>query len=83
MTAILFITPRKANMKQTIARVLRRGSDISIPRIVVDFVDNKTALRYQVGARKQAYEFYQFKIEEVKVKYDNVPIRCRKEMIGE
>ncbi len=68
-TAMLFFTPRRANMKQILARILRRGSDITIPRMVIDIVDDKTALRYQVGDRKAAYEFYGFVQHECKVKY--------------
>ncbi len=68
-TAMMFFTPRRANMKQIIARILRRGSDTSIPRIVIDIVDEKTALRCQVGDRKLAYEFYGFATHEYKVRY--------------
>ncbi len=61
MSAILFLTPRKANMKQILARILRRGSDQSIPRVVVDIVDARTALVRQYSVRSEAYEFYGFK----------------------
>lgn len=71
MSAMIFLTPRKANMKQCVARILRRGSNIEIPRIVVDVVDNKTALRYQVGKRMLAYDFYGFKRENIKIKYSD------------
>lgn len=74
MSAILFLTSRKANMKQILARVLRRGSDIKIPRVIIDIVDKKTALGYQVGARKIAYDFYGFKIENVKIKFSDIHI---------
>lgn len=72
MSAILFLTPRKANMKQILARILRRGSDITIPRIVVDIVDKKTVLKYQVMTRKMAYEHYGFECAESQVKYTDV-----------
>ncbi len=71
-TAIMFFTPRRANMKQILARILRRGSDTSIPRIVKDIVDEKTALRCQVGDRKSAYEFYGFAVSERKVRYTDI-----------
>ncbi len=74
MSAIMFLTPRKSTMKQTIARILRRGSDTTIPRIVVDIVDTKTALRYQVGERKLAYYFYGFKLEETKIKFTDITV---------
>lgn len=72
MSAILFLTPRKANMKQILARILRRGSDTSIPRVCVDIVDNQTALRYQLGARRAAYEYYGFAESSRKVKFEEV-----------
>lgn len=72
MTAIMFLTPRMAAMKQIIPRVLRRGSDLTIPRVCVDFVDNKTALKKQLVARRAAYDFYGFKVVEVRVGYEDV-----------
>lgn len=60
MSAIIFITPRKAGMKQILARILRKGSDESIPRIVIDIVDKNTALCHQLKERIVAYEFYKF-----------------------
>ncbi len=68
-SALLFLTPRRANMKQILPRILRRGSNTAIPRIAVDIVDNKTSMRYQVGDRKMAYDFYGFKQVEHKVSY--------------
>lgn len=72
MTAIFFATPRKANMKQILARILRRGGDISIPRIIMDFVDVKTAIKRQFGARCLAYDFYSMKVIQQKIKWDEV-----------
>jgi superfamily II DNA or RNA helicase len=63
MTAILFLTPRRANMKQILARILRRGGDQSIQRRVIDIVDNRTGMKYQLGSRKLAYEYYGMEIE--------------------
>ena len=62
MSAILFLTPRKSNMKQILARILRRGSDTVIPRVVIDMVDCKTALAKQYMYRSVAYDFYGFKL---------------------
>ncbi len=72
MTAILFFTGRRANMKQILARILRLGSDVDIPRVVVDFVDKKTAMGCQFGDRKLAYDFYGFKINYVPVKWTDL-----------
>ncbi len=74
MTAMLFLTPRKAKMKQILARILRRGSDITIPRILVDIVDSKTALRCQAAQRKLTYDFYGFRIENHKVRYTDITL---------
>ncbi|QYB17738.1 putative ATP-dependent RNA helicase [Pacmanvirus S19] len=74
MSCIMFLTPRRANMKQIIARILRRGSDMNIPRNVIDIVDNKTCLRYQFGSRLIAYEHYGFEIEKQKVKYTDIVV---------
>jgi hypothetical protein len=65
MTAIMFLTPRKANMEQVLGRILRTGYDVSIPRIVVDIIDTKTALMHQLTMRKAAYKHYGF-IKQVK-----------------
>jgi hypothetical protein len=75
MTAMMFLTPRKANMKQTIARILRRGSDLRIPRVLVDIVDKKTALKYQAGARAIAMTFYGFEREEIYVNWSDIKIK--------
>ncbi len=61
-------------MKQILSRILRRGSNMKIPRVVKDIVDDKTALRYQVGDRRAAYEFYGFIVHERKVKYTTITI---------
>lgn len=70
MSAIIFLTPRRANMKQIIARILRKGSNVDIPRIVIDIVDHKTALRHQVNDRILAYKFYNFDIKVTKFRAD-------------
>lgn len=72
MTAIVFLTPRRSNMLQILARILRRGGDRSIRRKIIDIVDNKTALKYQHCERRLAYEFYQMNISEKKVMFSEV-----------
>jgi hypothetical protein len=67
MTAIIFLTPRRANMKQILARILRRGGDQSITRRVIDIVDNKTGIKFQLGSRMLAYEYYGMEVENKKV----------------
>lgn len=65
-TAILFLTSRRANMQQILARILRRGGDQSIRRRIIDIIDNRTPVRNQLTDRKLAYEFYGMEIEEAK-----------------
>lgn len=72
MTAIIFVTPRKANMLQILARILRRGGNRDITRRVIDIVDNKTPMRYQYGERALAYDYYGMDVVISKVKYDEV-----------
>ena len=67
MTAMMFLTPRKAAMKQIIPRCLRRGSDLTIPRVVIDIVDVGTCLKKQFAVRKIALDHYGFKCVNVKV----------------
>ena len=61
MTAILFMTPRRSNMLQIIRRIQRRGSDLRIPRVVVDILDNATKVRSQFADRRLAYAKSEFK----------------------
>jgi hypothetical protein len=67
MTAILFLTPRRANMKQILARILRGGGDRTITRRVIDIVDNKTSVKYQLGDRMCGYRYYEMDVDTVKV----------------
>lgn len=58
MNSIIFATPRKAKMKQIIARILRRNGDNTIVRKIIDIVDARTGFKHQLAWRKQAYAFY-------------------------
>lgn len=68
MTAIVFLTPRKSNMKQILARIMRRTGDTSIPRVIVDITDSASALARQLTTRTRAYEFYEMKIQHKTVR---------------
>ncbi len=63
MTAIVFATPRRANMQQILARILRRGGDLTITRRVIDIIDNRTPMRGQYADRALAYDFYWMDVE--------------------
>jgi superfamily II DNA or RNA helicase len=58
MTAAVFLTPRKTGLVQICARIMRRGGDTSITRIIVDIIDARTALNGQFNYRCEAYDFY-------------------------
>jgi superfamily II DNA or RNA helicase len=73
-SAIIFLTTRKAQMEQILARILRRGSDMSIRRQVRDIVDTRTPLRHQVKVRKEAYAFYKMNVIEKNISYSNIVV---------
>lgn len=72
-SAIVFVTPQRANMLQIVPRVLRRGGDETIERCVVDLVDCATGLKKQFDGsedepgRLAAYTRLGAVIEEVTV----------------
>lgn len=71
-TAIVFLTPRRSNMIQILARILRRGGDQSITRRVIDIIDNRTPMKGQFSSRKIGYEYYKMEVERKKVEYTNL-----------
>lgn len=72
MTAIVMATPRRNGLKQIIGRILRRGSDESIVRQIVDIVDVRCNLRNQYFDRKKIYVEKGYPIENVKVESETV-----------
>lgn len=73
MNAIVLATPRKSGMKQTIGRILRLGSDVTIKRQIYDIVDMKLGLKSQWNHRKYYYEAMGFDIVEEKIKHEDIP----------
>lgn len=67
MTAIVMATPRRNGLKQIIGRILRRGSDESIIRNIIDIVDVRCNLKNQYFDRKKIYMEKGYPIEHVKV----------------
>lgn len=65
MTAIILATPRRNGMNQIIGRILRRGSDLSLMRHVIDIVDVNVALASQFTTRKQFYKLRQYPVDIV------------------
>lgn len=72
MTAIVFMSPRRENMIQIVARIGRRGSDMSRPRVIDDIIDTKTPLRAQFRARSNAYDHYEMKVSTVKISWKDL-----------
>ena len=65
MTALVLASPRRHGSTQTLGRILRRGSDESILRVVVDIVDVCTGLRGQSADRKRAYTLKGYPVTKV------------------
>lgn len=63
ITAIVFATPRRNKMNQIIGRILRRGSDHTIMRKIIDIIDCNTMLANQFGDRRLFYESRKYPIE--------------------
>jgi hypothetical protein len=74
MTAIVFLTSRKAQMMQITGRILRRSGDRRIRRRIVDIVDSDTGIKRQYETRKSTYEFRKCNINISKVNYDEINI---------
>jgi hypothetical protein len=72
MNSAVFATPRRNGYKQTLARAMRRGSDPAIVRKFVDIVDQKTAIKYQLYGRKQAYDYYGFSTKTVNIDHNQL-----------
>lgn len=71
-TAMIFLDGRREGMLQILARITRRGSDMTIPRVYVDIVDAGTALRGQYSSRKAAYMFYKATITRQIIHWNDI-----------
>ena len=69
MTALVLASPRRHGNTQTLGRILRRGSDESILRVVVDIVDVCTGLRGQAAERRRAYAAKQYPVTKIACSY--------------
>jgi len=67
---LMFLTPMKSNMEQICGRVFRKGSDETIPRLIIDIVDIKTRMKKQFYVRKKEYARRGLPITQIKVVYD-------------
>ena len=71
MTCIVEATPRRNGLRQILGRILRRGSDESILRQVVDIVDTRTGLRGQAADRRKVYVDKQYPITRESVSWED------------
>ena len=71
MTCIVAATPRRNGIRQILGRVLRRGSDESIVRQIVDIVDVRTGLRSQVSDRRKIYLEKKYPISKVGISWED------------
>lgn len=62
MTSMVLTTPRRNGLRQIIGRILRKGSDETIVREIVDIVDMRTVLHTQFNDRKTVYNEKEFTI---------------------
>ena len=73
MTSIVLATPRRNGMRQVLGRILRRGSDESIVRQVVDVVDVCTGLRGQAADRRKIYKEKGYPVARVTASWEDYP----------
>lgn len=70
MNCAVFATPRRNGYIQICGRITRRGADTNIKRIIVDIIDNKTALRSQYFSRKISYDTIKFPVKSRTVSWE-------------
>jgi hypothetical protein len=71
MTALVKATPRRNGGIQIAGRVLRRGSDQTIVREIVDIVDMRTGLKSQWLDRAKDYKKKGFPVSIVKAAWSD------------
>ena len=54
--SMIFATPRRAKIYQTLKRIFRMGGNVNVVRHIIDIVDNRTKLKNQLSDRKQWYK---------------------------
>jgi hypothetical protein len=64
-SAIVAATPRRKTWKQVSGRILRRGGDERVLRVIVDVVDTAVRLKSQVYDRRKVFQARGFEIRRV------------------
>lgn len=74
MTALVLATPRKSNTIQIIGRILRRGSDMTKVREIVDIVDMNSGFQTQFTERKKIYDIQRYPVNIESKKFSDPDI---------
>lgn len=72
MDTIILAQPLRNKMRQLIGRMLRRGGDTSIPRLMIDIQDMNTSIKSQYQTRKQIYKEKGFAIHPEKIYHSDI-----------
>jgi hypothetical protein len=70
MTCLIFVSPRRNGMRQLLGRIIRRGSDQSIVRQIIDVKDMRSPLKNQNTTRRKTYKLKNYSIYMVEHHYD-------------
>ncbi len=74
--AMIFATPRRAKIYQTLKRIFRMGGNLTVERKVIDIVDIRTKLKNQLKDRKEQYQrdIFGMTIKERKISFDKIKV---------
>lgn len=70
MSSLIEASPRRNGWRQILGRVIRRGSDQSIIRMIIDIKDKKSPLGNQSTTRRKAYKLKKYPIYTTDYHYD-------------
>lgn len=78
--AMIFATPRRAKIYQTLKRIFRMGGDTNTVREIIDIVDERTKLKNQQTDRNKQYmrDIFGATIKKKKMEYTDINIDDKK-----
>ena len=74
MDTIVLTTPRRSGMTQIIGRIIRRNGNPDVERLIVDVIDNSTALKNQFTDRKKAYIAKGYPINNTIINWNDINV---------
>jgi superfamily II DNA or RNA helicase len=80
MTALILATPRRYGLNQIIGRIMRKGSDESIIRQIIDIVDVRISLKNQIVDRVKVYEERKYPIIYKNYLFSDIKTKDNKEV---